>query len=331
MEMTVRYPICIAFQKVLIILISFASLSSFCYSEHMASDNNQPKKSHYHHLKEKWTAKQKGLHEQLWDKHKNSLSWLGKNFSPKQLALGSLSGLMVLATPGVSQLPPSQLPTIQEAPISRHAFLVADLSHILPKEVRPLTVDEEKRASGIFNRYFGFKSVAELDGKRLNRSFGLIGQEQHLSRYPGDTMSTHFDNADDAEKFGKHGMAPGLGAFRYFADSQSTMTEKDKLREEYYIAVQTFLVPDYNERVAEYRDFFKFRKMLVVNTQNGHAVVAVIGDAGPGEFTGKHLGGSPEVMRHLERVDGSQKGPVLYFFIDDPNDTIPLGPVYLDK
>jgi hypothetical protein len=32
-------------------------------------------------------------------------------------------------------------------------------------------------------------------------------------------------------------------------------------------------------------------------------------------------------MTYLERVDGSQKGPVLYFFIDDPNDTIPLGPV----
>jgi hypothetical protein len=56
-------------------------------------------------------------------------------------------------------------------------------------------------------------------------------------------------------------------------------------------------------------------------------MVVVVGDAGPAEWTGKHLGGSPEVMKYLERVDGAQKGPVLYFFIDDPGDKIPLGPI----
>ena len=32
-------------------------------------------------------------------------------------------------------------------------------------------------------------------------------------------------------------------------------------------------------------------------------------------------------MHYLERVDGSLKGPVLYFFIDDPDDKIKLGPI----
>ena len=32
-------------------------------------------------------------------------------------------------------------------------------------------------------------------------------------------------------------------------------------------------------------------------------------------------------MSYLERFDGAQKGPVLYFFIDDPEDKIPLGPI----
>ena len=104
------------------------------------------------------------------------------------------------------------------------------------------------------------------------------------------------------------------------------MTEKDKDREKYYIAVQTFLAPAYNLRVSEYRDFFKYRKMLVVNPQNGRGIVAVIGDAGPAIWTGKHLGGSPEIMYYLEREDGARRGPVLYFFIDDPQDLVPLGP-----
>ena len=67
--------------------------------------------------------------------------------------------------------------------------------------------------------------------------------------------------------------------------------------------------------------------MLVVNPQNGKAIVAAVADAGPAQWTGKHQGGSPEVMGYLERYDGSQKGSVLYFFIDDPQDSIPLGPI----
>ena len=74
-------------------------------------------------------------------------------------------------------------------------------------------------------------------------------------------------------------------------------------------------------------DFFKFRKMLVINPKTGQAVVAVIGDAGPAEWTGKHLGGSPEVMDALGLASGPRKGLVIYFFIDDPKNEVPLGPV----
>jgi hypothetical protein len=124
-------------------------------------------------------------------------------------------------------------------------------------------------------------------------------------------------------------MAPGLGAWRYFTDSSGTLTQRDIDREKYYIAVQTFLAPGFDSNPKDYTDFFKYRKMLVVNPQNGKSIVADIADAGPSPWTGKQLGGSPEIMNYLERFDGSQKGAVLYFFIDDPNDTIPLGPVNL--
>jgi len=205
--------------------------------------------------------------------------------------------------------------------------LIFDLSKTLPSTMRPLTVDEENRVADILSRDFGFPVMPELDNKRLNRSYGLIGAEQHLARYPGDNIYSHFDTQEEIDKFWSSGMAPGLGAWRYFVPSKDQMTKKDKLREKYYLAVQTFLVPDYNSRVSEYRDFFKLRKMLIVNPQNGKAMVVVIGDAGPDEWTGKHLGGSPEVMNYLEREDGAKRGPVIYFFIDDPDDIIPLGPI----
>lgn len=279
--------------------------------------SGESRKPHFQHLKKRWTARHRELTKRLWQKHKEAF------------AAGSLGGLMLLSAP-VSSLLPATVPAaaqILTQPLPRATFLVADLANVLPREIRPLLPGEEQTIAAILSRSFGFTVTAELEGKRLNRSYGIIGAEQHLSRYPGDSMATHFDLEQEASAFSSSGMAPGLSAWGYFAQAKDVMTEQEKLREKYYIAVQTFLAPDFNSRFAQYRDFFKYRKMLVVNPQNGKAVVVVIGDAGPAVWTGKHLGGSPEAMAHLERVDGPARGPVLYFFIDDPQNKVPLGPI----
>ncbi len=283
---------------------------------------------HYEYLKNKWTEKHRALKSTLWNKHQQSLHWAFKNLPTRQIAMGSLSGLMLL-TPSLSLPSPSLITPAYSTfeNIQKSPFLVSDLANVLPQEVRILTLSEETEITRILSRDLGFKVTAELDGKRLNRNYGIIGAEQHLARYPGDTMATHFDIQDEAQKFYSSGMAPGLSAWGYFAPSKNQFTKEDSLKEKYYIAVQTFLSENFNERFLEYRDFFKYRKMVVVNPQNGKAIVAVIGDSGPAVFTGKHLGGSPEVMDHLEREDGAKKGPVLYFFIDDVNNTVPLGPI----
>lgn len=286
-------------------------------------------KSHYHHLRDKWTTRHKSLQQKLWETHKESLGWLNNNV--KQLTVGSLGSLMLLAAPAAPLLPSPPVVITASAQIGqkldKNVFIISNLTSLLPKEVRPLSSEEEQKIAEVLSRDFGIKVKAELEGKRLNRSYGLIGAEQHLARFPGDNMNAHFDSDEEAKNYWSSGMAPGLGAWGYFSYSQTQMTNDDKMREKYYIAVQTFLSSDFKNRFAEYRDFFKYRKMLVVNPNNGKAIVAVIGDAGPAQWTGKHLGGSPEVMRYLERVDGAQKGPVLYFFIDDSENKVPLGSV----
>lgn len=290
-----------------------------------------PHRQSFKHLKEKWTVRHKELQNNLWTKHKDSLVWLSNK--AKELAVGSsLGGFLIFGSPNVHIVRAPALLSVNQQiaqDIDKSVFLISDISNILPKEVEPLTLIEEQKISDIFLRSFGIKAVAELNGKRLNRNYGFIGKEQHLALYPGDNIYSHFNSLSDAQQFSGDGIASGLGAWGYFAPSRNKLTEQDKLREKYYIAVQTFLAPGFKENFNEYRDFFKYRKMLVVNPNNGKAIVVVIGDAGPGESTGKHLGGSPEVMQYLERVDGSLKGPVIYFFIDDPNDTIPLGPIAL--
>ncbi|MBI2442525.1 MAG: hypothetical protein HYV40_01290 [Candidatus Levybacteria bacterium] len=284
-------------------------------------------KPHYEHLKNKWQDRHREIQKEILEKHGEAFHWLTHHL--RNFSVGAV-GVLLLSVQQPSIGARNSTTSVQEERekgIDKTTFLVHDLFNTIPKEIRPLTTEEEDRITAMLSERFGFPVKAEIYGKRLNLSYGRIGAEQHLARYPGDTMATHFATNEDATKYYSSGMAPGLGAWRYFAPSRSEMTQKESDREKYYIAVQTFLAPGFHDSVREYSEFFKFRKMLVVNPHNGKAMVVVIGDAGPAEWTGKGLGGSPEVMKYLERVDGKAVGPVLYFFIDDPNDTIPLGPV----
>ncbi len=288
-------------------------------------------------LSNKWTDKHVVRAKTIASKHTDAMQWLKSTLPQKEhLASGAIGGLMLLTAHATSphaqaQIIPQVLPTPSQlqhtTPLNNRPFIVTNLAKVLPTEVRELTEEEEATVSAVLSRDFNIPVSAALQGKRLNRSYGYIGQEQHLARFPGDTIGNHFDSKEEETTYTKYGMAPGLGAWRYFADSKDTMTKEQSDNEKYYIAVQTFLSPGWAENTSEFREFYKFRKMLVVNPQNGKGVVVVIGDAGPASWTGKHLGGSPEVMKYLERVDGRQKGPVLYFFIDDPQNTIQVGPV----
>lgn len=291
------------------------------------------KSPQYAKLAHKWIQKHRNVQKDFWTKHKENLDKIPDQ--PKQMVAGSLAGLMMLAQPVPATLIAQALPDagqqvpppVETSPEDSKNKLINDLSAVLPDQVQPLTPEQEDQVSTILSDSFGMTVSPSYEGKRLNRSYGLIGQEQHLMRYPGDTMDSHFTDSADVEKYYKYGMAPGRGAWGYFANSAAEMTEKDIEREKYYIAVPTFLSPTWTNNVNVHYNFFKYRKMLVVNPENGKAVIADIGDAGPAQWTGKHLGGSPEVMQYLERVDGRARGPVLYFFIRDPQDTLPLGPV----
>lgn len=279
------------------------------------------KSPHYQYLKNKWTLRHRAISNKFWEKHGDYL---------KHLALGSMGGLMLLSAPAVGQLSaPHQTVSRDDAlkNYDQNVLLARSLSDMIPKEVRALDAAEENNITAILSRYFGFNVTSGLEDIRLNRNYGLIGGEQHLYRYPGDNLFAHAETASDYGRYTGAGIAPGLGAWGYFSPSKEEFGETDKKRERYYLAIQTFLAPGFAENFAKYRDFFKFRKMLVVNPKTGQAVVAVIGDAGPADWTGKHLGGSPEVMDALGLATGPRKGPVLYFFIDDPKDEVPLGPI----
>ena len=264
---------------------------------------------------------------------------LGKirEHSSKLITAGALAGSLALSSPNTSFLlmPPNEiLAKVRATPIpatSNATKLRNAMKEILPETIRPLNREEEKYLEKILQDLTGIPAKATLEGEHLNTTYGKIGAEQHLRRYPGDTMADQTPKGDEygADNPGpvlKEGMAPGLGAWGYFAPSKEALTPELEETERWYAVVQTLYLPDWYKRLPYLRQWYKYRKVLIVNTDNGKAVVASIADSGPAAWTGKHFGGSPEVMDYLGGPR-YKKGPVLLFFVDDPDNKIPLGPV----
>lgn len=260
---------------------------------------------------------------------------LGKirQHSAKIISAGALTGTLLLSPPtGTGQLPQPKEITKSISDINKEKdvqinmpqkYLTDKLSSMLPESIRPLNRSEEKNIEQVFSEVLKVPAKATLEGEHLNTTYGLIGAEQHLKRYPGDLLDYH-------GPFFKEGIAPGLGAWGYFAKSKAELTPELVNTEKWYAVVQTLYLPDWNTRQPYLRDWYKYRKVLIVNTDNGNAVVAAIADSGPAAFTGKSFGGSPEVMEYLGGPR-YKKGPVILFFVDDPENKVPLGPVEYNK
>lgn len=252
-----------------------------------------------------------------------------REHSARLLGAGIISGSFLLGTPSATKSLPEPHEIYNYKDLN-NAFknlksknqILSDLfKKMLPDIVRPLSRNEEKILEYLIKDTTGIPVKASLEGEHLNTTFGLIGAEQHLKRYPGDGVQDHADI-----KYQKSGVAPGLGAFGYFAKSKESMTQSLEETEKWYAVVQTLYLPDWNTRQPYLKNWYKYRKVIIVNVDNGNAVVAAVADSGPAAWTGKHFGGSPEVMDYLGGMK-YKKGKVLIFFVDDPINKIPLGPV----
>lgn len=296
----------------------------------------------YQSLKSVLSKHHQKAKQRLAAKHKEASEFLNQELpleklrehSTKLLTSAAFTANMLLPTSNHLLIPPipkpPPIPTrrlFKSGPLpvltpNKQSRLTHELNKLLPEEPTVLTPLVEQKISKLFKEAYGLKAVAELDGKRLNYSYGRTGFEQHLPRYPGDTIDEHDEWKDE-------GITESFGAWGYFAPSKEAMTEEDYLQEKYYLVAQTWLSPNWSLDPEGMYNWFKHRKMIMVNVENGRAVVGVLGDAGPAEWTGKVFGASPEAMYHLRAHAGWRNERVLLFFVDDPDDRVALGPIKL--
>jgi len=271
--------------------------------------------------------RRKDLLNQKLLKHKAAKIFFGKasliaydlrRKSSRLLAGAGLTGALLLSPMTLPSLTREHTTVVRTE--STADSLKRTLAPISPHTPAKLELDQASKIEAAILASTGLPAKVILEGQQLNHQVGYIGYEQHLRRYPGDTILEH-----DDEQIA--GVAPGLGAWGYFARSKQEFTTQDYLREKYYSVAQTLYLPNWNTDFVKLRDWYKYRKILVINPANGTAVVTVLGDAGPAKWTGKQFGGSPETMKALNLHKGPRKGLVLFLFLEDPENQIPLGPV----
>lgn len=253
-----------------------------------------------------------------------------RSLSAKLLTSGALASALIiqpaqlLPPPLFAQEIPAKTATLIDTTMAQQK-VAQELTSLLPPLGNwKLTPAAEEKISRLLKNAFGVSVSAQFEGNRLNHAYGRMGAEQHLPRYPGDT-------ADQHKELVEKGITPSLGGWGYFAYAKNQMTPELYAIEKYYVAVQTLYLPNWKTDLSYLVQWYKYRRVVVVNPTNGKTLVAAVADAGPSDWTGKHFGGSPEVMAYLKVNYGMQNHPVVLFFLDDPEKKIPLGPVEYNK
>jgi hypothetical protein len=279
------------------------------------------------------------IKDEFEEKHADLIEWMAarnvslddmRTASQQILAAISLAGAVVVNNPtGFPEV--HKVEALEEvqtddalAAVSaeEHQEIMTKLESIVHMPPGHMEKETELYLEQQLSDILGFEVTAELDGHRLNHSIGIMGGEQHLQRFPGDSLAQH-------DAYREAGIAPNRGAFGWFTES-GELTEKAIQREKYYFAVQTLYLPNWSTEYPTLKEWYKFRKMIVINPMERTAVVGVVGDAGPAAWVKKQSGGSPEIIREGKIWSPKTRGHVLLLFVDDPEDTIPLGPISLE-
>lgn len=167
----------------------------------------------------------------------------------------------------------------------------------------------------------GFEVLSEFADKALSYATGTMIAGQHLKRTPTDTLQDH----------GAHyeaGLHPNRGNFGWFSHSSSLASDA-VMAEKYYVSLPLYTDIQWMQDQQALKQWYAFRKVLIVNPNEHQAVVAKVGSITPPLQTKFQFVGSPEVIREGKIWSPKAKGRVFVFFIEDPDNTVALGPIKL--
>ena len=112
---------------------------------------------------------------------------------------------------------------------------------------------------------------------------------------------------------------------------QGAVTEQSELLEKYFVALPLYFFPDWQQDHKQTKQWYKHRKLVLINPIENMLVVVAVGAIGPTIPSRYQCGASPEVIIEGKFWTAAASGKSLLLFVDDPNNTVPLGPQQLIK
>ena len=167
----------------------------------------------------------------------------------------------------------------------------------------------------------GFEVNNSLDGHHLLYNTGKVKALPHLKRHPTDTLETHGEYAHAK-------MSKKRGAFGWFLE-QGAVTAMTTQLEKYFIALQLFYFTEWATDTKNTKSWYKHRKMVIINPFDALAVVCAVGTIGPRIPVRYQFGASPETIIEGKFWSTQSNGRAIVLFVDDPQNTVPLGPITL--
>jgi|GEM_PF-4110794 len=219
----------------------------------------------------------------------------------------------ILQTAPIS--PPTSPNTLPVGPdvslANKRGELPSLIEHLTSAAGGQVTPDVANQVATLIQQTYNIPATTELDGRQLNTNHGVTAREQRLPLFPGNVVKDE---------------VPGLPAWGYFEPNKQSVTPEDVASEKWYSAVQTFLTPGWHDDIEANYKWWHGRKVAFLNPATGDLVVTRVEDSGPNPALHRAYGGSPATIDALG-LGLIGKGSVYAFLVDDPNNTIPLGPV----
>ena len=210
---------------------------------------------------------------------------------------------------------------MREISAEETADVVGKLQSLLQLPPGQLDTESELYLEQQLSELLGIEVSSRLDSQQLLYNTGKIKALPHLKRFPTDSLEQH----------GPYHYAqidPRRSAFGWFLE-QGKVTETMEDTERYYLALQLYYFPDWAEHSKAMKKWYKYKKVIVINPFDSIAVVCAVGAIGPSIPIRYQFGASPEVIREGKLWSTRSKGKVLVLFVDDPQNQVPLGPVFL--
>jgi hypothetical protein len=211
-------------------------------------------------------------------------------------------------------LKPKQAQVSIEVTKEEHDQILGKLSALTNVPAGKIDLPDQLYFEQQLGDMLGMTISAQLDSYSLPDTIAHSLSLPHFKTHPTDKLSQH--------SLQEAGLSPTRPSFGWLTDKSSHL-------ETFGIAIPLHKLDEWSSRRQEYLEWFKHRKVLVINPSRQLAAVGAIINSAPAHVQRFQVGLSPELVRATQAWHPETKGKLALFLVDEAAGNVPLGPASL--